>query len=211
MFSVAGSRLILNLRASAVAGSTPGAGAGLGSETLEMMQFDKNPAGAGVQLDSFADTDGNARLPGGLRFVLPSGSELGSGSSSRRAETQTGTGTSSGGTSSRGSEGEKRRYVTVLGVGSVGSVGNDDGTYASVSVTVGAGEGEKGPGPLVLIPDSEDERSVAYRREGGPDDEEAARPRPGSGPGDPGDPGGDRDVDVADPEDWMAEWGKLML
>lgn len=177
VFSVAGSRLILNLRASAVQGSNPG----MGLETLEMIKFDKNPQSPSVQLDSFSTAPG----PGGLRFNLPSGSDLASGSNSRGGSA---TSSSGYGTSSEG-HGEKERYV--LGMGSVGSVGSD-GTY------VGREKGVLVPVPengaeVTFVKDGEAQVRREERRDG---DVEAARPS---------------NVVVADPDDWMAEWGKLML
>jgi len=175
IFSVAGSRLILNLRASAVAGSNPG----MGLETLEMIKFDKNPQSPSVQLDSFATAPG----PGGLRFNLPSGSDLASGSNSRSGISSSGYGTSSEG------HGEKERYV--LGMGSVGSVGSD-GTYLG-----------REKGLLMPVPENEAEAASvkvgeeqARKEERRDRDVEAARPN---------------NAVVADPDDWMAEWGKLML
>lgn len=174
---MAGSRLILNLRASAVQGSNPG----MGLETLEMIKFDKNPQSPSVQLDSFSTAPG----PGGLRFNLPSGSDLASGSNSRGGSA---TSSSGYGTSSEG-HGEKERYV--LGMGSVGSVGSD-GTY------VGREKGVLVPVPengaeVTFVKDGEAQVRREERRDG---DVEAARPS---------------NAVVADPDDWMAEWGKLML
>lgn len=178
VFSVAGSRLILNLRASAVQGSNPG----MGLETLEMIKFDKNPQSPSVQLDSFST---GAPGPGGLRFNLPSGSDLASGSNSRGGSA---TSSSGYGTSSEG-HGEKGRYV--LDMGSVGSVGSD-GTY------VGREKGVLVPVPengaeVTFVKDGEAQARREERRDG---DVEAARPS---------------NAGVADPDDWMAEWGKLML
>lgn len=183
VFSVAGSRLILNLRASAVQGSNPG----MGLETLEMIKFDKNPQSPSVQLDSFSTAPG----PGGLRFNLPSGSDLASGSNSRGGSA---TSSSGYGTSSE-VHGEKGRYVLDMGVGvgmgSVGSVGSD-GTY------VGREKGVLVPVPengaeVTFVKDGEAQARREERRDG---DVEAARPS---------------NAGVADPDDWMAEWGKLML
>lgn len=175
IFSVAGSRLILNLRASAVAGSNPG----MGLETLEMIKFDKNPQSPTVQLDSFTTAPG----PGGLRFNLPSGSDLASGSNSRSGISSSGYGTSSEG------HGEKERYV--LGMGSVGSVGSD-GTYLG-----------REKGILMPVPENEVEATSvkvgeehARKEERRDGDVEAARPN---------------NAVIVDPDDWMAEWGKLML
>ena len=148
-----------------------------------MIQFDKNPATSpsGGQIDTFATGPGTGAAPVGLKFALPSGSDLGSGSAASRGRTtMTSSGYGYGTASEEMSGGEGEKYVVGIGVGSVGSVGGD-----------GIGVGREKTRSL-RIPGSGGIQDEKGERSG--EDVEAARAS---------------NADAIDPDDWMAEWGRI--